>query len=66
MARLLILGGTAEAREFAKLVAGMPDLEVVLSLAGRTEHPAAQHVPLRTGGFGGVDGRANSKDSLTD
>ncbi|RUU06902.1 cobalt-precorrin-6A reductase, partial [Mesorhizobium sp. M7A.T.Ca.TU.009.01.3.2] len=32
---------------------------VTLSLAGRTESPVAQGVPVRTGGFGGADGLAD-------
>src|SRR6202035_3039019 len=46
MARILILGGTAEARQLAG------------RLAGRTATPAAQPVPVRVGGFGGADGLA--------
>src|SRR6202043_3021979 len=58
MARILILGGTAEARQLAERLAGRADLEVTLSLAGRTATPAAQPVPVRVGGFGGADGLA--------
>jgi precorrin-6A/cobalt-precorrin-6A reductase len=58
MARILILGGTAEARQLAGRLAGRDDLEVTLSLAGRTATPAAQPVPVRVGGFGGADGLA--------
>lgn len=32
---------------------------MLLSLAGRTRHPAALPVPVRTGGFGGVEGLAD-------
>ncbi|MCD2182538.1 cobalt-precorrin-6A reductase [Rhizobium sp. GN54] len=56
--RILILGGTAEARELAGRLAARGDLEVTLSLAGRTLDPAPQPVPVRTGGFGGADGLA--------
>jgi precorrin-6A/cobalt-precorrin-6A reductase len=58
MRRILILGGTAEARQLAARLAGRSDLEVTLSLAGRTAAPAAQRVPVRSGGFGGVEGLA--------
>ena len=58
MARILILGGTAEARQLAGRLAGRADLDITLSLAGRTATPAAQPVPLRVGGFGGADGLA--------
>ncbi len=35
------------------------DLDVTLSLAGRTSSPAAQGVPVRSGGFGGAAGLAD-------
>lgn len=56
--RILILGGTTEARQLAGRLAGRDDLAVTLSLAGRTQEPAAQPVPVRRGGFGGADGLA--------
>jgi precorrin-6A/cobalt-precorrin-6A reductase len=59
MARILILGGTAEARQLAGRLAGRADLDVTLSLAGRTASPAAQGVPVRIGGFGGAKGLAD-------
>jgi precorrin-6A/cobalt-precorrin-6A reductase len=58
MRRILILGGTSEARALAERLAGRHDLAVTMSLAGRTASPAAQPVPLRVGGFGGVQGLA--------
>jgi precorrin-6A/cobalt-precorrin-6A reductase len=58
MARILILGGTAEARQLAGRLAGRAGLDITLSLAGRTASPAAQPVPVRIGGFGGADGLA--------
>lgn len=58
MKRILILGGTTEARQLAGKLVARADLEVTLSLAGRTERPVAQGVPIRTGGFGGADGLA--------
>jgi precorrin-6A/cobalt-precorrin-6A reductase len=58
MRRILILGGTAEARQLAGRLSHRHDLEITLSLAGRTTAPAAQPVPVRTGGFGGPDGLA--------
>ena len=39
MPRILILGGTAEARSLAERLAGRADLDVTLSLAGRTAAP---------------------------
>jgi precorrin-6A/cobalt-precorrin-6A reductase len=59
MARILILGGTAEARQLAGRLAGRAGLDITLSLAGRTATPAAQPVPVRIGGFGGAEGLAN-------
>jgi precorrin-6A/cobalt-precorrin-6A reductase len=56
--RILILGGTTEARELGRELAARDDLEVTLSLAGRTASPLAQSVPVRCGGFGGIAGLA--------
>ena len=56
MPRVLILGGTAEARLLAERLAGRSDLTITLSLAGRTASPARQPVPVRVGGFGGSAG----------
>jgi precorrin-6A/cobalt-precorrin-6A reductase len=53
--RLLILGGTSEARELAEvLVAG--GLDVTTSLAGRVAAPRLPAGKVRIGGFGGVAG----------
>jgi precorrin-6A/cobalt-precorrin-6A reductase len=59
MRRILILGGTTEARRLAERLAARPDLSVTLSLAGRTANPVAQPVPVRIGGFGGAQGLAD-------
>ena len=59
MRRILILGGTTEARRLAERLAGRHDLAVTLSLAGRTAKPATQPVPVRIGGFGGAEGLAH-------
>jgi precorrin-6A/cobalt-precorrin-6A reductase len=56
--RILILGGTAEARRLSETLADRPDLAVTLSLAGRTAEPAPQGAPVRSGGFGGAEGLA--------
>lgn len=58
MVRILILGGTTEARALAAALASRVDLDTVLSLAGRTADPAPQPVPVRSGGFGGAEGLA--------
>ncbi len=57
--RVLILGGTTEARRLAERLAGRSDVAATLSLAGRTAAPAAQPVPVRIGGFGGAQGLAD-------
>jgi precorrin-6A/cobalt-precorrin-6A reductase len=56
--KVLILGGTAEARMLAAALARRNDCSVTLSLAGRTAEPAPQPVPVRRGGFGGAEGLA--------
>lgn len=56
--RILILGGTTEARQLAGRLTDRGGAEIVLSLAGRTENPVAQPVPVRVGGFGGAEGLA--------
>lgn len=56
--RLLLLGGTAEARELAARLASEPGLSVVSSLAGRVRDPLLPAGEVRVGGFGGVAGLA--------
>jgi precorrin-6A/cobalt-precorrin-6A reductase len=56
MRRILILGGTTEARRLAQRLAERDDVAVTVSLAGRTTAPAAHAVPVRIGGFGGAEG----------
>lgn len=58
MARLLVLGGTAEAAELTARLAGDDRLETVTSLAGLTRMPTALAGRVRRGGFGGPDGLA--------
>ena len=52
--RVLLLGGTAEARVLADQL--HPDVDIISSLAGRVPDPALPVGPVRIGGFGGVDG----------
>jgi precorrin-6A/cobalt-precorrin-6A reductase len=59
MVKILILGGTTEARQLAAKLAPRAELDVTLSLAGRTASPIAHAVPLRIGGFGGAEGLAD-------
>ena len=56
--RLLLLGGTSEARELAaRLVDGDDSgIEVTSSLAGRVAEPRLPVGKVRIGGFGGVEG----------
>lgn len=53
---VLILGGTAEARELAAALAARPGVHVTTSLAGRVNRPGALAGDVRVGGFGGVRG----------
>jgi precorrin-6A/cobalt-precorrin-6A reductase len=71
MRRVLILGGTAEARTLAAELARDPALEVTSSLAGRTARPRLPAGHTRVGGFGAADGlaawlRAERIDALVD
>jgi precorrin-6A/cobalt-precorrin-6A reductase len=52
--RVLLLGGTGEARALAKSL--HPQIDIVSSLAGRVPDPALPVGPVRVGGFGGVQG----------
>jgi precorrin-6A/cobalt-precorrin-6A reductase len=54
LTRVLLLGGTAEARALAARL--HPEVDVVSSLAGRVPDPALPVGAVRIGGFGGVDG----------
>lgn len=54
--RLLLLGGTAEARALAARL--HPGVEVISSLAGRVPDPALPVGAVRIGGFGGTEGLA--------
>ena len=58
MRRVLILGGTAEARALAARLAGEPGLYVVSSLAGRVSAPRLPAGEVHVGGFGGPEGLA--------
>jgi precorrin-6A/cobalt-precorrin-6A reductase len=52
--RVLLLGGTAEARALANTL--HPRVDLISSLAGRVPDPALPVGPVRIGGFGGVAG----------
>ncbi|MEV6272052.1 cobalt-precorrin-6A reductase [Kribbella sp. NPDC051936] len=56
--KVLLLGGTGEARELAGVLAGVPGVEVVSSLAGRTSDARLPVGEVRVGGFGGASGLA--------
>lgn len=51
--RLLILGGTGEANQLATKAAQIDKIEVITSLAGRTQKPVTPTGTVRVGGFGG-------------
>ncbi|WP_131857975.1 cobalt-precorrin-6A reductase [Bosea sp. BK604] len=54
---VLILGGTSEAAALDQLLAEQaPDIRALISLAGHTVDPRPLNLPVRTGGFGGIDG----------
>lgn len=54
--RILILGGTLDARRLAEHLAGDHRFQPILSLAGRTADPISSPIKTRIGGFGGADG----------
>lgn len=56
--RVLILGGTTEARGLAERLVGRDDVDVVSSLAGRVASPRMPDGRVRVGGFGGAAGLA--------
>ena len=56
--RILILGGTGEARELAAELAAA-GIDVLSSLAGRVRRPRLPDGRVRVGGFGGADGLAD-------
>ncbi len=68
---VLLLGGTAEARQLASALHGRAGLAVTSSLAGRVAVPLLPPGDVRIGGFGGVDGlrrwlRDNAVDAVVD
>ena len=58
MKRILILGGTQEAYALAERLADVAGLEIISSLAGRTQSPRRPKGQMRMGGFGGAEGLA--------
>jgi precorrin-6A/cobalt-precorrin-6A reductase len=69
--RVLLLGGTGEARRLAAALAADPDVHVVSSLAGRVREPSLPDGDVRIGGFGGPAGltewlRAERIDAVVD
>jgi len=61
--RVLILGGTTEARRLAERLVGRADVDVVSSLAGRVASPRMPAGQVRVGGFGGATGLASWIDA---
>jgi precorrin-6A/cobalt-precorrin-6A reductase len=70
--RVLILGGTASARELATELRSRDEHRIIFSFAGRTGEPTLPEASdVRIGGFGGTEGlaaylRAESIDVLID
>jgi precorrin-6A/cobalt-precorrin-6A reductase len=56
MKRLAIVGGTGDAVQLAARAIDLPGLEVITTLAGRTQSPQAVAGAVRVGGFGGEAG----------
>ncbi|HEY9748597.1 MAG TPA: cobalt-precorrin-6A reductase [Allocoleopsis sp.] len=58
--RVLILGGTSEATALAARASTLPEVEIIMSLAGRTRQPidlsSGRDIKMRMGGFGGIAG----------
>ncbi|MBV1701055.1 MAG: cobalt-precorrin-6A reductase [Hyphomicrobiales bacterium] len=54
--RVLVLGGTGEANALIDAIASIPEIEPILSLAGRTAMPKLPAIATRIGGFGGIEG----------
>ena len=68
--KILILGGTAEARQLANRLVALGH-DVITSLAGRTQDPILPEGGIRMGPFGGIPGlcaylRAAKVDRLVD
>ena len=55
MRHLLVLAGTAEARQLLAQLAIDPNIRITASLAGATDRPAAFDVETRIEDFGGVE-----------
>ncbi|SIT69407.1 precorrin-6A reductase [Ectothiorhodosinus mongolicus] len=54
--RILLLGGTQEARQIVEHLIPNSEYQGVYSLAGRTQSPQLPNWPVRQGGFGGIPG----------
>jgi precorrin-6A/cobalt-precorrin-6A reductase len=63
MKKVLILGGTMEARRLADILAKDKRFQVTFSLAGLTANPLIPKGDIRVGGFGGADGLADYLES---
>jgi precorrin-6A/cobalt-precorrin-6A reductase len=56
--RALILGGTGDANQLAQALV-REKIDAIYSYAGRTQIPLGHSLPVRIGGFGGVQGLAD-------
>ncbi|MDX1739499.1 MAG: cobalt-precorrin-6A reductase [Alphaproteobacteria bacterium] len=69
--KILILGGTSEARALAERLSGLECFDITTSLKGLTKNPKPYMGRVREGGFGGINGletylRTNHIDTLID
>ncbi|MAB01152.1 MAG: cobalt-precorrin-6A reductase [Stappia sp.] len=69
--KVLVLGGTGDARALAARLVTDTRFSASVSLAGAVERPDAYPLPVRSGGFGGVEGlsgwiRDNAVGALVD
>ncbi|WP_167479496.1 cobalt-precorrin-6A reductase [Nocardia arthritidis] len=69
--KILILGGTREARELARIASSERGFDVVSALAGRVRDPLLPAGQVRIGGFGGPEGlrewlAANAIEAVVD
>ena len=61
--KTLILAGTSEASQLARLLVDESEIAPIASFAGRTKSLKPPPIPYRMGGFGGVDGLAHYLES---
>ncbi|MBC6444415.1 MAG: cobalt-precorrin-6A reductase [Alphaproteobacteria bacterium GM202ARS2] len=55
-AKVLVLGGSTQARDLCCALRQRGEEDVILSLAGATQEPETHGIAYRRGGFGGIEG----------